>query len=73
MLELGKIDGESLCNEMAKALKPEWIVVSEEGLTVQFPDGSLPNFENQSHIICVGPHRVMEEKFLQPWAIQYNW
>lgn len=73
MLELGKIDGESLCNEMAKALKPEWIVVSEGGLTVQFPNGSLPSSENQPHIICVGPHGVIEEEFLQPWAIPYNW
>lgn len=32
---------ESLWAEMAEVLKPEWIVVSEEGLTVQFPAGTF--------------------------------
>ncbi len=69
----GWIDGEDLRAEMAEALEPEWIVVSEEGLTVQFPAGSLPSFEDQAYLICVEPQKVVEAELLQPWAIPYNW
>ena len=70
---VGWIDDESIRVEMAKVLKPEWIVVSEEGLTVQFPAGSLSSFEDQAYLICVEPQKVMEAELLQPWAIPYNW
>ena len=69
----GWIDGENLRAEMAEVLKPEWIVFSEEGLTVQFPAGSLPSFEDQAYLICVEPQKVIEAEFLQPRAIPYNW
>lgn len=64
---------ESLWAEMAEVLKPEWIVVSEEGLTVQFPAGTLPKYWDQAYRIWVGPEKVMEAELLQPWAIPYNW
>ena len=64
---------ESLWAEMAEVLKPEWIVVSEEGLTVQFPAGTLSKYWNQAYRIWVGPEKVMEAELLQPWAIPYNW
>jgi len=70
---VGWIDDESIRVEMAKVLRPEWIVVSEEGLTVQFPAGSLSSFEDQAYLICVEPQKVMEAELLQPWAIPYNW
>ena len=70
---VGWIDDESIRVEMAKVLKPEWIVVSEEGLTVQFPAGSLSSFEDQAYLICMEPQKVMEAELLQPWAIPYNW
>ena len=64
---------ESLWAEMAEVLKPEWIVVSEEGLTVQFPAGTLPKYWDQAYRIWVGPEKVTEAGLLQPWAIPYNW
>lgn len=64
---------ESLWAEMAEVLKPEWIVVSEEGLTVQFPAGTLPKYWDQAYRIWVGPEKVTEAELLQPWAIPYNW
>lgn len=64
---------ESLWAEMAEVLKPEWIVVSEEGLTVQFPAGTLPKYWDQAYRIWVGPEKVIEAELLQPWAIPYNW
>lgn len=69
----GRIDDEDLRAEMAEVLNPEWIVISEEGLTVQFPAGSLSSFEDQAYLIHVRPHKVMEAELLQPWAIPYNW
>ena len=70
---VGWIDDESLRAEMAEVLKPEWIVVSEEGLTVQFPSGTLPQYWDQAYRIWVGPEKVIEAELLQPWAIPYNW
>ena len=64
---------ESPWAEMAEVLKPEWIVVSEEGLTVQFPAGTLPKYWDQAYHIWVGPEKVIEAELLQPWAIPYNW
>ena len=64
---------ESLWAEMAEALKSEWIVVSEEGLTVQFPAGTLPKYWDQAYHIWVGPEKVIKAELLQPWAIPYNW
>ena len=69
----GWIYDESLWAEMAEVLKPEWIVVSEEGLTVQFPAGTLPQYWDQAYRIWVGPEKVIEAELLQPWAIPYNW
>lgn len=70
---VGWIDDESLRAEMAEVLKREWIVISEEGLTVQFPAGTLPQYWDQAYRIWVGPEKVMEAELLQPWAIPYNW
>ena len=69
----GWIYDESLWAEMAEVLKPEWIVVSEEGLTVQFPAGTLPQYWDQAYRIWVGPEKVIEAELLQPWAVPYNW
>lgn len=69
----GWIYDESLWAKMAEVLKPEWIVVSEEGLTVQFPAGTLPQYWDQAYRIWVGPEKVIEAELLQPWAIPYNW
>jgi len=69
----GWIYDESLWAEMAEVLKPEWIVVSEEGLTVQFPAGTLPQYWDQAYRIWVGLEKVIEAELLQPWAIPYNW
>ena len=69
----GWIYDESLWAEMAEVLKPEWIVISEEGLTVQFPAGTLPQYWDQAYRIWVGPEKVIEAELLQPWAIPYNW
>ncbi len=70
---VGWIDDEDLRTEMKEVLKPEWIVISEEGLTVQFPAGSLSGFEDQVYLICVDPQKVVGAELLQPWAIPYNW
>ena len=69
----GWIYDESLWAKMAEVLKPEWIVVSEEGLTVQFPAGTLPQYWDQAYRIWVGPEKVIEAELLQPWAVPYNW
>nr|WP_325188568.1 hypothetical protein [uncultured Oscillibacter sp.] len=69
----GWIYDESLWAEMAEVLKPEWIVVSEEGLTARFPAGTLPQYWDQAYRIWVGPEKVIEAELLQPWAIPYNW
>ena len=69
----GWIYDESLWAEMAEVLKPEWIVVSEEGLTVQFPAGTLPQYWDQAYRIWVGPEKVIEAELLQPRAVPYNW
>lgn len=69
----GRIDDEDLRAEMVEVLKPEWIVVSQEGLTVQFPAGTLPKYSDQAESIWVSPEKVMEAELLQPWAIPYNW
>lgn len=69
----GRIGDESLRAEMSDTLKPEWIVISEEGLTVQFPTGTLPGHGDQAYCICAEPQNVVEEGLLQPWAIPDNW
>ena len=69
----GWIYDESFWAEMAEVLKPEWIVVSEEGLTARFPAGTLPQYWDQAYRIWVGPEKVIEAELLQPWAVPYNW
>lgn len=60
-------DDPALREEMAAALEPEWIILEPEGLSVWFPQGSLP-----SHEITYGWFEEYEkapQAVLQPWAI----
>lgn len=57
----------ALRREMEAALEPEWIIPEREGLSVEFPRGTLPSQETA--FIWFEEYEKAPGAVLQPWAI----